>query len=120
MRRGKEIAQGAHASMAFMSRKLQKILPYSHVTPSHYFSTWEREWIDGDFTKITLQVNSEKELLDLYNNLKDKFECHLIQDKGLTEFGGVPTYTALGIGPHYSHLIDEFVGPEGKYPLKLY
>jgi PTH2 family peptidyl-tRNA hydrolase len=31
----------------------------------------------------------------------------LIQDAGLTEFGGVPTYTALAIGPDIDTKIDE-------------
>jgi hypothetical protein len=31
----------------------------------------------------------------------------LIQDAGLTEFGGVPTYTALAIGPDEDAKIDE-------------
>jgi PTH2 family peptidyl-tRNA hydrolase len=31
----------------------------------------------------------------------------LIQDAGLTEFGGVPTYTALAIGPDEEAKVDE-------------
>ena len=36
--------------------------------------------------------------------------AHLITDRGLTEFGGVPTRTCLGIGPDYDQLIDPVTG----------
>ena len=59
-----------------------------------------QQWLDGSFTKITVSVNSEQELLDL----QAKAEAagllnYLITDNGKTEFHGVPTRTALAIGP---------------------
>ncbi len=36
--------------------------------------------------------------------------AHLITDRGLTEFGGVPTRTCLGVGPDYDDLIDQVTG----------
>lgn len=36
--------------------------------------------------------------------------CALIQDHGLTEFGGVPTYTAVAIGPAEDVVIDRITG----------
>ena len=118
MRRGKEIAQGSHVSMGFLISRLCLYIS-NVIVPANLFSSWELEWMEGDFTKIVCQIQGEEALLNLYNELKDKFACHLIQDKGLTEFRQ-PTYTALAIGPYYSHLLDEWVGPNGKYPLKLY
>ena len=45
-------------------------------------------------------VESEAELLDLEAKAKTAgLPTGLIQDNGLTEFHGIPTYTALGIGP---------------------
>jgi PTH2 family peptidyl-tRNA hydrolase len=35
---------------------------------------------------------------------------HLITDRGLTEFGGVPTRTCLAVGPDYYDLIDPVTG----------
>ena len=35
---------------------------------------------------------------------------HLITDRGLTEFGGVPTRTCLAIGPDYDDRIDPVTG----------
>jgi PTH2 family peptidyl-tRNA hydrolase len=34
----------------------------------------------------------------------------LIQDAGLTEFGGVPTYTALAVGPDGADRVDAITG----------
>jgi peptidyl-tRNA hydrolase len=34
----------------------------------------------------------------------------LIQDAGLTEFGGVPTYTAVAIGPDRADRVDAITG----------
>ncbi len=55
-------------------------------------------WIDNLFTKICVSVDSEEELLDIYNKGKNAgLICALIQDAGRTEFNGVPTYTCCSI-----------------------
>jgi PTH2 family peptidyl-tRNA hydrolase len=54
MRRGKEIAQGAHASMAFLAKK---------ALAGEAFSEVERAWLRGLFTKVCVRVSSEEELL---------------------------------------------------------
>ncbi len=101
MRRGKEIAQGSHASSAFMTKK----------GSTFTFNKTQLEWLSTGQTKITLSVNSEKELLEIFKNAKDKgLEVHLITDAGRTEFAGIPTKTALAIGPNSSKKIDEVTG----------
>ena len=71
------------------------------------FSKDELEWLTGSFTKITLQVNSEVDLLAVYSNaLAAGFTTHLVRDIGKTEFGGVPTITAIAIGPNKNEDID--------------
>jgi PTH2 family peptidyl-tRNA hydrolase len=71
-------------------------------------STEEQEWIDGSFTKITLQVDSQDELLRYYTMAKSKgLTVSLVTDAGKTEFNGVPTFTAIAIGPHEASRIDE-------------
>lgn len=68
-------------------------------------------WIKGIFTKIALTVSSEAELLDIYKRAQEAgINCALIQDRGLTEFDNVPTYTAVGIGPDESIKIDKITG----------
>lgn len=86
MRRGKEIAQGAHASlMAVLDR-----LDHPNV----------QDWLTNDFTKITVRVESEAELLSVYKGAESKgLICSLVQDRGFTEFDGRPTYTAVAVGP---------------------
>jgi PTH2 family peptidyl-tRNA hydrolase len=105
MRRGKEIAQGAHASMAFLTKRIgQEIVGV------------QREWLDSSFTKVCLQVNSWEELMDVYAAARSSgLEAHLITDSGFTEFKGVPTVTCLAIGPDYDWRIDAVTGD-----LKLY
>lgn len=105
MRRGKEIAQGSHASMAFLLK-------------NHYRldSKVVQKWVSGGQTKVTLCVNSEEELLEIYNRAKENnLDVHLITDAGLTEFNGVPTKTCLAIGPDEADKINKITGQ-----LKLY
>jgi len=97
MRKGKLVAQGAHAS-------LKAILDHSEVIGDDLltFKMDERSkpWIQGLFKKICVYVTSEEELLTLYKKaVEENLLCSLIQDTGLTEFKGVPTYTAVAIGP---------------------
>ena len=113
MRKGKMIAQGAHASMAFITRRLQRYHDGGRVFVVDLRPV-EQDWLDNSFTKICVSVNSEEELLAIKANADAAgLECHLIQDNGLTEFGGVPTYTCLAIGPDESSWIDVITGHLG-------
>ena len=106
MRRGKEIAQGSHASMAFITKRMLRCLESTN-TPYAYMSDAERAWIRSSFRKITCQVDSLEEMLELADKAKEAgLEVHVIEDNGLTEFGGVKTVTALAIGPDYCEKID--------------
>jgi PTH2 family peptidyl-tRNA hydrolase len=122
MRKGKMVAQGAHASMAVVVNLLEPRSIYNEPNGSDFDCLGEhglflsadnigysklKLWLDGKFTKICVSVNSEDELVQLYTEAKAKgILCSLIQDAGLTEFGGVPTYTAVAIGPDFPEVID--------------
>ena len=107
MRRGKQIAQGAHASMSFLCRRLQN---QSSVSLDD-FSDSERAWLAGSFAKICCRVNSEEELMSIYDNaIAAGLQVHLITDSGKTEFHGQPTRTCLAIGPDESSKIDAVTG----------
>lgn len=116
MRKGKMIAQGAHASMgAILSAAKETNTDMASITISLVDEqnqlTPLGHWLNGRFKKITVSVNSEAELLSLAQKAKEASIIHaLIQDSGLTEFGGVPTYTALAIGPDYPEKIDKLTG----------
>jgi peptidyl-tRNA hydrolase, PTH2 family len=117
VRRGKEIAQGSHASIAFMTNRLMSQRRLGHElqqggTCLHArFSPAEISWIEGNFRKICCVVNSEEELTEIYRNARDAgLAAEIIEDSGLTEFGGVPTLTAAAIGPDYDEKIDPITG----------
>lgn len=104
MRKGKMVAQGAHASMAAILNLGTKNDNGELVIPN---DPRVQPWLEGKFKKICVSVNSEDELLSIYNEaIKSNLVCALIQDSGLTEFGGVPTYTSVAIGPDKSINID--------------
>ncbi len=116
MRRGKEIAQGAHASIAWLANRITEYttgLRSAEHDPflDNLFSLAERQWIQGYFRKICCIVNSEEELLALVEKARTAgVIAELIQDAGLTEFGGVPTYTAAAFGPDYDAKLDPITG----------
>lgn len=107
MRRGKQIAQGAHASMSFLCRRLQN----QQSVSLDDFSEIERTWLTGSFAKVCCRVNSEAELLSIYDQATTAgIEVHLITDSGKTEFHGQPTRTCLAIGPDLAERIDPITG----------
>jgi len=123
MRKGKMVAQGAHASMkAVLSCAQNKnpgndfiVIPLIDQSLSLVESRETRnplrEWLEGRFTKVCVGVNSEEELLDIYETAKDAgLICALIEDAGLTEFDGIPTLTCAAIGPAYPEDIDPITG----------
>lgn len=139
MRKGKMIAMGCHASLKVILDQFEKVIIW--VATKEYTDSIIRntkvpeekleqqskyyldikitdplyKWLTGLFTKIVVYVNSEEELLNVYNQAKEKdIICSLIQDAGKTEFKGIPTYTCCAIGPDYSEKINEITG---KLPL---
>lgn len=113
MRKGKMVAQGAHASVdAFLSLFTKTEgngeTSYTlHVQDESMLSYW----LDGSYTKICLYVESEQELVELYERIRIEnptIPVALIEDMGLTEFHGQVTKTAVGIGPYWSDEIDRF------------
>jgi PTH2 family peptidyl-tRNA hydrolase len=116
MRRGKEIAQGSHASGAWLTERLGcEPVPaaegFTGVWVEAKLSDAEWEWVQGNFRKICVVVNSEEELKEIYRDARDAgLVAEIIEDTGLTEFGGVPTLTAVAIGPDYDEKIDPITG----------
>ena len=107
MRRGKQIAQGAHASMSFLCRKLQE----NDVIAIRNFSETQQAWLMGSFAKVCVRVNSEEALMEIYEKaVAAGLEVHLITDSGKTEFHGRPTRTCLAIGPDDADRIDPITG----------
>lgn len=120
MRKGKMMAQAAHASMkvffdrghvspaTFSDSLAPAELPAELVVP---LSSAMEHWVRNSFAKIVVGCDSEEELLELARQANEVgIPCGLIQDAGRTEFHGIPTYTALAIGPDYPEKIDPITG----------
>ncbi len=130
-RTGKLIAQGAHASMAVLLRPqwsalgyvveetspvdaLVRLGPAPDQEPEVYLvgtTPDMREWLQGSFTKVCVQVDSEEELRQIVAAAEAaKLPVALIEDLGRTEFHGVKTATCCAIGPAKAHDIDPITG----------
>lgn len=114
MTKGKMIAQGSHASLGVIFAMMDKI-PKTDNSYDMILSIDNnsdiKTWLEDIFTKVCVYVESEEELVTLYEKAIDKnIPACLITDRGLTMFKGVPTKTALAIGPFKSDEIDEITG----------
>jgi PTH2 family peptidyl-tRNA hydrolase len=121
MRKGKLAAQCCHASMAFLTHKLNccTSLEGFEFYTTQYINTEScleiNDWLKNSFRKIVCYVNSEEELVALHQQATDAgLISHLIEDNGLTEFNGIQTKTAIAIGPHSE---DKFKGITDTLPL---
>lgn len=95
-RKGKIIAQGAHAAIGALKQASQE-----HI----------KQWEADGCTKICVYVPDESALLELSVAVSIAgLPAYLVQDAGRTEFHGELTYTALGIGPAPAEKIDLFTG----------
>jgi len=110
MRKGKMVAQGAHASMAVLLNAGE----VSDRDDSWFEISMNddmKQWLTTSFAKICVSVNSEEELHNLYRQAtKAGLPASIIKDAGFTEFNGVPTYTAVAIGPAKAVEIDLITG----------
>lgn len=113
MRKGKIGAQSAHAAMAVILNQMSVNASGTKVTRSLELKKDDpmQMWLEGRFTKICVSVDSEAQLLDVYQQARSAgLPCALITDAGLTEFGGVPTKTCVAIGPAWPEDIDKITG----------
>lgn len=112
MRKGKMVAQGAHASMKVLTDCITKDKKTINQVDTYEFypSQQMQRWLEGSFTKICVGVDTEAELFAIHLKAKlTNIPCSIILDAGKTEFKE-PTYTAVAIGPDYNWKIDEITG----------
>lgn len=111
MRKGKMIAQGAHASLKVF---LDRGAPDGGSEGERFaFTTTPAmaAWLGGRFTKVCVSVTSEAALDEIAAAARAAgLPCAVIVDAGKTEFGGVPTKTCLAIGPAWSDEVDAVTG----------
>ena len=97
MRKGKMIAQGAHASVTAVCSYLR--------------AADIETWLEDGQTKICVYVESEKELLEVWQRaVEAKVIRAIITDSGKTEFHGVATKTCIAVGPADPEIIDKITG----------
>lgn len=109
LRTGKYVAQGAHASVGALLSIGRVVDQDSFVIPLD--DPFVRAWIVGRFKKVTLYVKTDEELIEIWQQAQQaNLPTALIKDAGLTEFNGVATLTAVGIGPADPELIDKITG----------
>lgn len=128
VRTGKKMAMAAHASMAFLTKNASISSKWEGEDRDWFrtgFHNYSNEiekhrdeinhWLKNSFRKIVCYVNSEDELLYIHQKALDSgLISHMITDNGATEFHGVPTITALAVGPHID---SKFIGITDHLPL---
>ncbi len=107
MRKGKMIAQGAHASL--------KVLLDAGALEGARFSLalapGMAAWLSGRFTKVCVSVDSEAALDAVVEKARAAgVPCALVVDAGATEFHGVPTKTCCAVGPAWVDEVDAITG----------
>ena len=107
MRKGKMIAQGAHASL----KVLLDVADRTDVAVRIPLTEAMAAWIGGRFTKVCVSVDSEAELEAVVARARAAgVPCALIIDAGATEFHGVPTPTCCAVGPAWTEDVDAITG----------
>ena len=97
MRKGKMVAQGAHASMK--------------VTLDNLDDPRVKDWLSGAFTKICLRADSVDEFeAVVFAATQAGLLVDTIVDNGKTEFHGVPTVTCAAIGPDFDEVLAPVTG----------
>lgn len=103
---GKLAAQVAHAAMAFMGMQIKEWFDQYEGYTYHNggftvnLTAAQCKWFDASYAKVVLGVEDEAELKALADYAEwGGLAVHRIVDDGRTVFGGVPTFTCIGIGP---------------------
>jgi PTH2 family peptidyl-tRNA hydrolase len=107
MRKGKMIAQGAHASLAVVLQRAT--IEGDHATLE--LTDAMKAWLTARFTKVCVSVDSEAALDGVVARARAAgVPCALITDSGRTEFKGVPTKTCCAVGPAWTDEVDAITG----------
>ena len=108
MRKGKMIAQGAHASLKVFTDRRRDV---DDETFAIALTPAMAEWLTGRFTKVCVSVTSEAELDAVVERARAaNVPVALIVDSGKTEFHGQPTKTCCAVGPAWSDEVDAITG----------
>jgi peptidyl-tRNA hydrolase, PTH2 family len=107
MRKGKMIAQGAHASLKVLLDRGAVAGDAATIALTPAMAAW----VGGPFTKVCVSVGSQAELEEVVERARAAgLPCALVVDAGHTEFHGVPTPTCCAVGPAWIDEVDAITG----------
>lgn len=115
MRKGKMIAQGAHASNMFLFDCFLALEDYEPILRSiqryDLMNKLLNQWIANGYKKVVVGCDSEEELDSIVKHALDSaILAYRVYDSGLTEFHGTRTLTCASIGPAESDLLSPITG----------
>lgn len=120
MRKGKIAAQAGHACVEAVLMALAKEGRLTDVqvqenwvtvAPGEKGTSPLTDWFQYGVAKICVYVDGEEALLALAQKAREAgVICALIQDAGMTEFHGEPTYTCLALEPLEAEQADAITG----------
>lgn len=111
MRKGKMIAQGAHASLKVVLDAGGLVEDGADARFVIDLTEPMRAWLSGRFTKVCVSVDSEAALDTVVERARAaNVPVALIVDAGQTEFHGVPTKTCCAVGPAWIEDVDAITG----------
>lgn len=109
---GKKMSQIGHGVLANLSNTMRENMD-DEGNVSFKLSPAQFAWYKGNFRKIVLRVDSEDQLMIIYEKAVELgLTVELIVDSGLTVFDG-PTRTCVAIGPDFDEKIDLVTGEPG-------
>ena len=111
MRKGKMIAQGAHATLGCLlgdDISIERLAKRNAGIIS--LTNNIRDWLALGMKKICVRADSEEELLEIHAEAHRRgLSSFLVTDAGHTEFNG-PTNTCIAIGPAEDTEVDLVTG----------
>ena len=120
MRKGKIAAQAGHACVKATLLALMRENRLNDLRESEDYLTLDTagkepsplsDWFARGVAKICVYVDSEEALLEIDRKAKEMgYISALIQDAGMTEFHGEPTYTCLALEPLTAEQVDPLTG----------
>ncbi len=103
MRKGKLVAQGAHASLGALLSQCDRGIDAVMIPMNANIGPW----LTDSFTKVCVRITGQMELEKLVHKAKELgLPACLITDNGKTEFNGIPTVTCAAIGPGPAETVD--------------
>ncbi|HIT80145.1 MAG TPA: aminoacyl-tRNA hydrolase [Candidatus Faecivivens stercorigallinarum] len=120
MRKGKIAAQAGHACVEATLLALMREGRLDDLREGEGYLTLDAagkepsplsEWFTRGVAKICVYVDSEEALLEIDRKAREMgYISALIQDAGMTEFHGEPTYTCLALEPLTAEQVDPLTG----------